>query len=75
MIAEIFTVEQDAIDRALVFHNETKDHTVSECYCAVMKHPTENKWAVPCSNTGLKAVTNTGVELTSDWWPEDPLEV
>ena len=47
---------------------------IGDKYSDVFQHPNEDRWAVPCTNDGALAVTNSGVELTEDWFPPDPAE-
>jgi len=72
MLAEIYNTETEANVRQIEWYNLKKDlpQYIGDKYSNVFQHPTEDKWAVPCTNDGPLAVTNNGVELTSDWFPE-----
>ena len=76
MIAEIYNTEAEADARQLEWYNLKKDlpEYIGNKYSNVFQHPNEDRWAVPCTNDGALAVTNSGVELTEDWFPPNPAE-
>ena len=70
MLAEIYNTKEIAEARQVEFFNATKHLFKGTRYCNLIKHPTEDKWAVPCFSEGKLKVTNNGETLSDDWFPE-----
>ena len=77
----IYTTEQDAINKNASINNQCVGviwtDSITNNYCHIKKHPTDNKWALIYNDKYSQFFTideiNSLVELTDDWNPPMPI--